>query len=246
MEEEWTQEEIKICILMLQEVCEIGLQDTSGSGISTCTMATKCCTHAAKAGNIRAQFVLGGCYLNGISQVLEKDSELAMMWITCSANQGYVDAQALLSEICIQTKDTQNGFLWCLKAANGGHVGAQYFVGFLYASGGCGHEQPNPSLAIKWFMIAIQNASVDALYALAYCLQTGYGVPADLESAKMLIDLSAQVGTAVHRHRYMHLIRQMTQVRKQQTEITKARNEQSVHEKRQNQTLEEQVDGWFV
>ena len=93
----------------------------------------------AKKGNSEAQFNLGLRYAGGLGEV-EKNNELAVHWITKSAEQEYVSAQYLLAlsfqeERLGLSQDYNQANRWFSKAAEQEHASAQFNLAINYALG---------------------------------------------------------------------------------------------------------------
>ncbi|KAF9980280.1 hypothetical protein BGZ65_005318 [Modicella reniformis] len=88
-------------------------------------------------GNVFAQNSFGYCYEDGVG--IEQNLELAAIWYTKSAQQGYPWAECNLG-YCNQNgigvpKDDAKGAYWYRKAALQGHARAQHNLGFCYQNG---------------------------------------------------------------------------------------------------------------
>jgi len=248
--QKWTERETEICMQLLHEICDIGLQGDIEFATTNCKVALICCSYAVKQGNPKAQLALGKCFLFGIPKVVAENALEASMWLHCSARQGCVDAKVLLSAMYIQgyegiPKNARNAFVWCLDAALSGHVGAQYYVGVLYDCGyGCG--TPNPGLALRWYISAINNGSVDALYNFGHCVRIGRGTTKDEDTAKHLFNLANELGEKQHRDRYLDYVKRLDVSEKEHSKITQAHEEQQQYHIQQEKALIEQVDSWFA
>ena len=112
---------------------------------------------AAAAGNSGAQFVMGAMHLLGYAG-LEKDYNVALRWLTASADKGYADACVALG--CFYSSGvfsrwwTRKGINWLTAAAEGGHAVAQYQLSVAYLTGAAGVEQ-DLTLAEKWYKKAM-------------------------------------------------------------------------------------------
>ena len=93
---------------------------------------------SARNDNVRAQFQLANCYLNGNG--VEKNSKKGMDWLKEAAENGYVPAQLKLGKIYYkgnEVTDSDKGMAahWLEKAAEGRDPVAQYELGKMYYYG---------------------------------------------------------------------------------------------------------------
>ncbi|MBQ2379480.1 MAG: sel1 repeat family protein [Akkermansia sp.] len=112
---------------------------------------------AAAEGNSGAQFVMGAMHLLGYAG-LEKDYNVALRWLTASAEKGYADACVAMG--CFYSSGvfsrwwTRKGINWLTAAAEGGHAVAQYQLSVAYLTGAAGVEQ-DLATAEKWYKKAV-------------------------------------------------------------------------------------------
>ena len=104
---------------------------------------------SAEQNNIEAQYSLYECFKNGIG--VNKNKELALAWLTKSANNGYSQAHMDLAFYYSGKNDNKNkklGFQWFEKAAEAGILEAYYMLACCYMYGNC--VELNYFLAHEW------------------------------------------------------------------------------------------------
>ena len=121
---------------------------------------------SAEMGDMRAQFILGYAYEQGIG-VIEDKAE-GIKWLRIAAEQGYALAQYQLG---LRYANSDNELIgreeakkWLLRSAEQGYTEAQYNLGVIYASG----DGPlaDSAEAIKWFKAAADQGHGKAQYNL--------------------------------------------------------------------------------
>ena len=117
--------------------------------------------------------MLGRWYFSGDG--VEKNIVKAVEWLQGPAEDGVVDAQALLS-VCydyggILVKNKEKAVEWCRKAAEGGSALAQYFMGMRYEAGS-GVERSREK-ALEWYTKAAEQNDNDAKKAIKRILSDG-------------------------------------------------------------------------
>lgn len=121
------------------------------------------CEKSAKQGHSKAQFYLGGIYLNGFGTLIDKNK--AFYWMTKSAKEGNRSAQYLLAGMYWKgegtLKDTNQTFYWYKKSAEQGEPNAQYQLGicFYYGQG----TLENKRQSSYWIKKAYENDEKSAL-----------------------------------------------------------------------------------
>jgi TPR repeat protein len=116
---------------------------------------------------------------------VEQNYTEAAKWYTKSAEQGNVNAQALLGYFFNVgqgvEKDYKKAVAWYTKAAEKGNAGAQYNLGVIYKNGE-GVEKDYKK-AFEWYTKAANQGNVSAQHALGLLYANGEGVEKDLDKA---------------------------------------------------------------
>jgi hypothetical protein len=125
---------------------------------------------AASGGIAEAEFRVGRCYLEGVG--VPPSRSQGARWLERAANQGYVEAQALLATLFIHglAADAGDGHLgaanlfaadttvapdyaaaerWARRAADGGSADGQALLAFILTSGP--EDRRNPDEALEWY-----------------------------------------------------------------------------------------------
>jgi TPR repeat protein len=150
---------------------------------------------SAAQGNARAQYILGGMYLNGSG--VPKDISKAIEWLGKAAAQGDAEAQltlgAMNSEGTGMPKDSVKAVEWFKKAAVQGNARAQYVLGLTYD---IGDDAPRDIVkAIEWFEKAAAQGHADAQFSLGQLFNAdGLGVTKDTAKAMEWFQKSAAQG----------------------------------------------------
>jgi hypothetical protein len=109
-----------------------------------------------------------------------KEREQAIAFLSRAADQGNLDAQAVLGGIYLDEgvpPDYEKALLWLRPAAEKGHPVAQCSLGVMYDKGqGVSQDQIQ---AVAWFRKAADQGDPRAQYNLALKYDQGQGVPAD-------------------------------------------------------------------
>jgi hypothetical protein len=158
---------------------------------------------AARHGLPAAQFHLGRCYLLGLGTPSSPD--VALRWLTCAADGGDVEAQALLASLALQgiSADTEGGLLvaasryagrppdyqqvlkWGERAAEGGSAEAQALLGYILTSGP--DELRDVPRAARYYRAAAESGFARGQLGLALALlhdgATPVGASPDVASA---------------------------------------------------------------
>jgi uncharacterized protein len=112
----------------------------------------------AEQGNAKAQYFLGGMYVNGNG--VPQDATEAVKWFRLSAEQGNAGAQAFLGTLYEfgngVLQDYAEAIKWFRLSAVQGNATAQYFLGDMYENG------TNNLTAHMWYIIASANGYEDA------------------------------------------------------------------------------------
>ena len=92
----------------------------------------------AEEGEAEAQFMLG-CFFHAGRGGLEKDPEHAAHWYRKAAEQGHVNAPAMLGQMSYLGEgvppSSAEAIRWYRKAASQGDAGSQFIVGLAYLKG---------------------------------------------------------------------------------------------------------------
>lgn len=145
----------------------------------------------AKAGDAEAEFQVGWAY--EIGEGVQKNFVQSSIWFRKAAEQGLVDAQALLCAHYVDgsgvPKDSVQAALWCQKAAGQGDAFAQFDLGSAYENGD-GVPQ-NYTLAASWYLKAASQGYGDAQFNLGRLYYLGSGVRKDYREAYFWFSLAA-------------------------------------------------------
>jgi len=121
-------------------------------------------------------------YYNG--QGVSYNAAKTEKYLLAAANQGNVDAQALLAGF-YWYQNTPEGFTkakqWYEKAAAKNNAESMYALGYMYEHGN-GVPQ-NYDLALNWYKKAAALQNSDAALAIGYLYDTGEGVTQNLNEA---------------------------------------------------------------
>lgn len=146
--------------------------------------------HAAKLGNVNAQYALGKLWLENGSG----DPEQAVAWITKAAEAGNAAAQYALGKLYRDGQYVERDIskaveLFTLSAEQKNEYAA-YQLGRLYLAG---TDIPKDAAAVvKWLSFSSDLGNQFAQYALAKLYLAGEDVPQDIEEAVKLFTLSAE------------------------------------------------------
>ncbi len=145
----------------------------------------------AQAGDASAEYQVGWAY--EIGDGVLKDFTQSSIWFRKAAEQGSVDAQALLCAHYVDgsgvPKDSVQAAIWCRKAAEQGDAFAQFDLGSSYATGD-GVPQ-DYALAASWYLKAANQGYADAQFNLGRLYFLGSGVRKDYGEAYFWFSLSA-------------------------------------------------------
>ena len=156
--------------------------------------AVQLLTLAAKKGDLPSMRILGG---------MEVDPKRQVIWWKVAAEYGDVPSMGRLGDAYFYgngvDEDEANAVRWYLRAAEGGSVLAARRLGDCYYDGmgvGVNFEE-----AAKWYAKASSVAEgsrsrpdADAMCSLGWMYQTGKGVSADVDAAKLLYEQAAELG----------------------------------------------------
>ena len=145
----------------------------------------------AQAGDASAEYQVGWAY--EIGDGVLKDFTQSSIWFRKAAEQGSVDAQALLCAHYVDgsgvPKDSVQAAIWCRKAAEQGDAFGQFDLGSAYETGD-GVPQ-DYALAASWYLKAANQGYADAQFNLGRHYFLGSGVRKDYGEAYFWFSLSA-------------------------------------------------------
>lgn len=150
--------------------------------------------------SVDAMYSLGKIYYYG--RGAEQDLKEAEKWYTEAANKGNADAMCRIAQICKMEKGTINkkdqaGKLF-IKAAEAGSISAMAELGKMYRSSDNGQYgiEKDIKKAVEWFTKAIdKGGSITAYNELADMYMKGEGVEKNLNKARELYEISAEMGS---------------------------------------------------
>lgn len=148
----------------------------------------------AKAGNAKAQLILGLKLLNGAGMAMQIDK--AAGWLERAANKGQPVAQEILG-VLYQTGtgvpvDMSKAIKWYGSAAAAGNVKAMANLGKAY--GGGWSDGTDLAKAAQWFARAAASGDVDFAFDLAILYERGEGVPQSLPTAYLWYAIASAEG----------------------------------------------------
>lgn len=117
---------------------------------------------AGETGHIKAQFLCGQMYRQGIGT--EQSDKRALTWYKRAAKQGHLDSQLLCAAMCEEGRGTdvhlKRALQWYEQAARQGSVDAQLKCGWMYFQGRA--ETRNPKKARYWLEAAAAGGNQEA------------------------------------------------------------------------------------
>ena len=133
---------------------------------------------------------------NGIG--VTPDEPRARRWALAAAEQGDVDAQALLGYLLASGRggdpDPEEAARWYRLAATHGNARAELGLGILTAGPHLG--KPDPVQAMAWFRRAADRGNRVAVYYIGVLHERGLGAPVDRETAVECFRQAASRGVA--------------------------------------------------
>ena len=164
----------------------------------------------AKAGDPKAELVLGFKYLDG-DGVTASDSD-AVNWLTRAANAGNAVAQYRLGTLYERGRgvpaDPKLAHQWYEKAARGGNRKAMHNLAVSFAQG-TGVDKDYKQAA-RWFSAAAALGLLDSQFNLAVLYERGLGVAPSLRDAYKWYAIAAAQGDAESKSRLDALATQLT------------------------------------
>lgn len=150
----------------------------------------------ADQGNIESQYLLGVCFIKGIS--VKKNTKKAVKWYKKAADHGYAKAQYKLGVLYSSSSSSdieqnwQTAAYWFKKASDQGYAKAQFQLGMCLAAG--------KGVTIDWhkavelFAKAADQGLADAQYRLGMCYMKGTGIDLDREKAQYWLEKAKDKG----------------------------------------------------
>ena len=164
----------------------------------------ECFRLAAEQGDAKAQYSLGQIYAGW--DMVERDSQKALMWYRKAAENGHTEAQYTLAVIYDSQHDVGHNdseeyevepndaeaAKWYGFAAEKGYANAQYYLGRLNNEGrGVSKDDTE---AVKWFRKAAEQGYPDAQYQLGEMLAEGCGTAKNSTEAVNWFKKAAELG----------------------------------------------------
>ena len=149
---------------------------------------------SAQAGNVEAQYLLGGMYLTG--KFVAQDYQKARYWFDKAAQANHAPAQIALSSLYFLGQgvapDEQKARVWLQKAADSGNDRALFGIGLMYLRGeGVSQDKVK---AFEWLQKAATAGNVDAQLLMAAFYAKGETVEQNLQKSKEWTEKAALQG----------------------------------------------------
>lgn len=143
------------------------------------TRAFELLSSAADEGHNKARYLAGMMILNGEASYngnSEEDVELALAYLTFSAEEGHIESQFHLSMmhfsgVGMDEEDNVGGFYWMKQAADRGHAEAQYHLGSMLFKGGSLNQ--NKTWAADYYRKSARQGFAKGQEALGLALLSG-------------------------------------------------------------------------
>ena len=152
----------------------------------------------AHAGVTRAQAEIGRCFVNAWG--VERDTDLALKWLTPAAKAGDALGQRLLGDFHFNGEDgTPNRAIaeeWYARAAHQGDAHAQDMLSWILTDGD--HRKPDYKQAMRWAQEAAAQGVAASMTRIGLLYNNALGVERDVNSCRPLV---AQGGAAGRRRR---------------------------------------------
>lgn len=147
-------------------------------------------TECANDGNAEAMYLVGFQYNNGLG--IAKNNEKAIEWYIKSANAGYLPAWRNLGDLYRAACDFEKAYVSYDKGAEANDLQSKYMKGYLLYKGlGCAQ---NYTQAATIFKEGAYKGGNYSMYFYGLCLRNGYGVAANIDSARYWLQFSASLG----------------------------------------------------
>ncbi len=150
----------------------------------------------AAAGDVTAQYMLGGFYFAGTGVPANRDT--ANHWLGKAAQQGHAGAQLAYAVSLARSgnpNDVQEGAVWAIRAADQGHAPAQFMVAEGYAAGT--GVPKDFQRAASYYRKAAEQGNVGAQAKLGNLYLIGQGVPKDYEQGILWGRKAANAGNVL-------------------------------------------------
>jgi TPR repeat protein len=166
---------------------------------------------AAEQGDARAQFEAGSMY--AVGRGVEKNCDLAMNWLSKSANQNFSYAQGALASVYFNgdscaPKDYAKAKMWAQKAADQDEPVSQGLLGIIHLYGYGG--KPDYKTAMNLFLKSVNHQysdpndasqfertlKPDYLFFIGVMHEGGLGVPKDDEKAIAWYQKASEIGNS--------------------------------------------------
>lgn len=143
----------------------------------------------AEKGVARAQYAIAVSYLSG--EGIEKNQEMAMVWLQKAADQSYGKALYLLAD-CKKSEDSQTAINLFTKAALAGNEQAAVILGNM----ACKNQKYDLGIinAVGMYQIAAYAGNADAAYKAGLLYHNGLGIDADDMMAFAMFLKAAELG----------------------------------------------------
>lgn len=150
---------------------------------------------SARAGNPRAQFLIGQLSDNGLGPIA-LDPHEAVRWYRMAADKGFGDAQAAMARAYATGRGVpqskENALKWLMRAAEGGHEPSMLDLAKLYDDGRGVPKDPEKATAL--IKRAAEAGSPDGQYLYAERLAAGIGLVQDQKQAWEWFHRAAESG----------------------------------------------------
>ncbi len=164
----------------------------------------------AEAGNVDAQYKLGGMFAKGAGTA--KDDASAVLWYRKVAEQNDPRGQSMLGVMYTNARGVPRDYAialkWFHKAAEQNSAHAQYNLGHMYGAGK-GVPQDDTKSA-EWYRKAAEQNDVNSQRILGALYAAGRGVPQDLVQAHAWTKVSGAIENDATKQQLMKLEAQMT------------------------------------
>jgi len=147
----------------------------------------------ANTGNLRAQWVVGQAYLDGVD--VERDLREARRWLRPAADRGEPRAQTSLGLIYSLQGNPSAAEDWYRRAADQGIAMAQHNLANLY------QVWRDYDRAMRWYRRAADQGFMPAQVGIGFLYESGWGIQQNFRQAWRWYDLAAQRGDAVAQFR---------------------------------------------
>lgn len=180
-----------------------GLDESSIDAANYKAKAFEWCHKAANCGHASARIFVGQCYMQGITSVVEKNTQKAFEYYLKAAKQRH-ERGMLLVGCCYQDgtgveKNEKESFEWFFKSCQAGSNHGTVLLGNCYERG-CGVAKDEKK-AIELFTKAANNNYPLAQNELGECYEGGHGVKQDETKAFELYLAAAESGYAVSQNK---------------------------------------------